>query len=235
MSKLQRLLGVVVVLVMLLGSVGSVAIAEQGNQTGAGTQGGGQVGPNRPTPTPPPASEPTDPAPQPPSNGGGGGGTTAPPKNSSGVSAQTGGQGPARSAPQPTQPPSNNGGGGTGPLSVIVDLSSQMAYVYRGDTQINSTAVNTGKAGFETPTGTFYINLKLRYDDMSGREGGESWDVSNVPYAMYFTNRGHALHGAPWARSFGSPRSHGCVNLPMGFAAWLWDVAPVGTKVVVRW
>lgn len=236
MSKLQRLLGIVVVLVMLLGSVGSVAIAEQGNQTGTDTQtGGGKAGPTKPKPTPPPAPEPTQTPQQPPTdNGGGGGGTTTPPKNSSGVSAQTGSQGPNRPAPQPQEPPSNPGGG-SGAVSVLVDLSEQRVWVYRGDTLLDTTLVRTGKAGFETPTGTWYINSKYRYDDMRGREGGEAWNVSNVPHAMYFTGNGHALHGAPWATYWGRPASHGCVNLPTGFAAWLFDIAPVGTKVVIRY
>lgn len=297
MSKVQRVLGIAIVLIMLLGGIGNVAMAQQGAQTGASAQSGAQPGPVQAEPVveeevaveepvaeeaaqgtveepvveeevvEEPVVEETEQAPaaqaqsqQAPANAQ----TAQAPvatetpiveqaaapeqtisssaTNQTTARAQGGNRRPGAAPPRPTAPPPSTAPkptpkppAATGPLSVIVDLSSQMAYVYRGKTQVNSTAVNTGKRGFETPTGTFYINSKYRYDDMRGREGGEVWDVRNVPYAMYFTNRGHALHGAPWSRSFGTPRSHGCVNLPMGFAAWLYNNAPIGTRVVVRW
>ncbi|HLL49593.1 MAG TPA: L,D-transpeptidase [Thermomicrobiales bacterium] len=50
---------------------------------------------------------------------------------------------------------------------------------------------------------------------------------------LYFTNRGHALHGTYWHTNFGAPMSHGCVNLPLDVAAWLYRWAPIGTPVLV--
>ncbi len=70
---------------------------------------------------------------------------------------------------------------------------------------------------------------------MAGAVGGEVWYVPDVPYAMYFTNYGHALHGAPWATYWGRPASHGCVNLLVSFAGWLYSIAPIGTRVTVQW
>ncbi|MBA2248275.1 MAG: L,D-transpeptidase [Chloroflexia bacterium] len=298
MTKLTRVLGIAIVLIMLLGSIGNVAVAQQGTQTGASTQSGAQPGPAQAEPTLEPvveevvvekpvveqaavqetvvveepvvetAAQVQAPAAQSqsqqaPANAQAAQAPvaqtpvtevapatteqtiTTSATNQTTASAQGGNQRPG-TAPRPTpkpqappppasKPPTGNGGGTiTGPISVVVDLSQQTAYVYSGGKVIRSTLVNTGKSGFATPTGTFYINSKYRYDDMRGREGGESWDVRNVPYAMYFTNRGHALHGAPWAKSFGTPRSHGCVNLPMDFAAWLFNNAKVGTKVIVQ-
>lgn len=233
MRKLQRLIGVVVVLIMLLGSIGSVATAEQGTQTGTDTQtGGGKTGPNRPEPTPPPA---TDPAPEPPqtpqqppsNNNGGGGGTTTTPRNSSGVSAQTGSQGPNRPAPQPVDPPS--GGGGTGEFWILVDKSDHMTYAFRGDTQVFSAINNVGAPGWETPSGTFRINTKLRYDDMTLYS-----NLPAVPSVMYFTDRGHAIHGTYWTAVDGRNVSHGCVNLSERNAQILFDMTPLYTRVVIR-
>ena len=56
---------------------------------------------------------------------------------------------------------------------------------------------------------------------MEGVIGGEYYNVPDVPCVMYFTNGGHALHGTYWHSNFGTPMSHGCVNLPMDVAAWM--------------
>jgi lipoprotein-anchoring transpeptidase ErfK/SrfK len=68
---------------------------------------------------------------------------------------------------------------------------------------------------------------------MEGVIGGEYYNVPDVPWVLYFTNSGHALHGTYWHNNFGTPMSHGCVNLPLDVAAWLYDWAPMGTPVRV--
>jgi len=64
---------------------------------------------------------------------------------------------------------------------------------------------------------------------------GETWIVPDVPNVMYIKG-GVALHGAYWHNKFGTGvrLSHGCVNLSLRDAAWLYDWAPVGTRVVVH-
>src|SRR5215207_2486857 len=68
-----------------------------------------------------------------------------------------------------------------------------------------------------------------------GRSLGDCvhYNVPDVPWVLYFTNSGHALHGTYWHNNFGTPMSHGCINLPMDVAAWLYDWAPLGTPVLV--
>lgn len=128
-----------------------------------------------------------------------------------------------------------DGSGGTATLWIDVNLSSQYMRVYRGNTVIGETYVSTGRYGFETPPGTFYINWKLPSQTMTGVLGGEYYYVPDVPWVMYFTDRGHAIHGAYWHNNFGYPMSHGCVNLPVDFAAWLYGITPVGTKVYIHY
>jgi len=118
---------------------------------------------------------------------------------------------------------------------VEVDLSMQYLWAWEGNKVVNQTYVSTGKAGFETPTGTFYILVKYRYDTMAGTIGGETYYVPDVPWTMYFTNYGHALHGAYWHNDFGTPRSHGCVNLPLWFAEWLYYWLPYGGRVYIHY
>ena len=138
--------------------------------------------------------------------------------------------------PTPTPTPS-------GPTTVAVDpnaekwiqvsISQQYLWARQGDVVLWEGYVSTGKPDFDTPTGTFFINSKLPVQDMEGVIGGEYYDVPEVPDVMYFTDRGHAIHGTYWHSNFGVPMSHGCVNLPMDVAAWMYEWAPVGTRVEI--
>ena len=119
---------------------------------------------------------------------------------------------------------------------IEVNLSTQMLYAWEGNTLIRSTAVATGKDGFLTPTGRFSILTKEGTIRMSACSGGECWDVPNVPHSMLFLQGGFYLHGAYWHNNFGIARtSHGCVNLPLEFAAWLFDWASIGTEVWIHY
>lgn len=117
--------------------------------------------------------------------------------------------------------------------SIVVSISQQTMWAYKGETVMLSSAVSTGKSGFETPVGSYGILSKLPSQTMEGVIGGEYYNVPDVPSVMYFTSYGHALHGTYWHASFGMPMSHGCVNLPMDAAAWLYQWAPVGTPVLI--
>jgi lipoprotein-anchoring transpeptidase ErfK/SrfK len=50
---------------------------------------------------------------------------------------------------------------------------------------------------------------------------------------MYFY-KGYGLHGTYWHNNFGTPMSHGCVNLSIPDAEWLYYWAPLGTSVKVH-
>jgi LysM repeat protein len=112
---------------------------------------------------------------------------------------------------------------------IDIDLSSQTLTAYEGNTPVFNTLVSTGLA-FPTPVGTYHILYKLQAQRMTG----PGYDLPNVPWVMYFTNRGHAIHGAYWHNNFGSPMSHGCVNMRVSEAQWLYDFTPNGTTVVVH-
>ena len=120
-----------------------------------------------------------------------------------------------------------------GEKSIVVSISQQMLWAYKGDQLVLNSYVSTGKAGFDTPVGSYVILTRLASQTMEGVIGGEYYNVPDVPSVMYFTNSGHALHGTYWHNSFGIPMSHGCVNLPMDVAAWLYQWAPVGTPVLI--
>jgi len=113
---------------------------------------------------------------------------------------------------------------------IDVNLTQQMVYAYAGDTVVNSFLVSTGTWLHPTITGSYHIYVKLRYTDMSGPD----YYLPNVPYTMYFF-QGYGLHGTYWHHNFGTPMSHGCVNLSIPDSAWLYNFASVGTLVKVHY
>ncbi len=113
---------------------------------------------------------------------------------------------------------------------IDVNLSQQMVYAYAGNDVLNSFLVSTGTWLHPTVTGAYHIYVKLRYTDMSGPD----YYLPNVPYTMYFF-QGYGLHGTYWHHNFGTPMSHGCVNLSIPDAEWLYNFASVGTLVNVHY
>jgi len=115
-----------------------------------------------------------------------------------------------------------------------IDLGDQSMKAWQGDTVILETLVSTGKDDFETPTGSYFVNSKVKEQDMEGVLGGEYYDVPKVPDVMYFTDRGHAIHGAYWHDNFGNRMSHGCINLPLDVADFIYEWASVGIRVEIH-
>ncbi len=119
---------------------------------------------------------------------------------------------------------------------IVVSISAQMMWAYENGQLVNSSLVSTGTAEVvetTTPIGSWSVLSKVDVQDMEGTISGEYYFVEDVPYVMYFDNLGNALHGTYWHANFGAPMSHGCINLPMDVAAWLYGWAGVGTPVTV--
>jgi hypothetical protein len=119
---------------------------------------------------------------------------------------------------------------------IVVSISYQAMWAYEGDQMVMSSYVSTGTGNVSdtvTPVGYWSILTKFDVQDMEGTISDEYYFVEAVPNVMYFDNDGNALHGAYWHNNFGAPMSHGCVNLPLDVAAWMYGWAPVGTAVSV--
>lgn len=112
---------------------------------------------------------------------------------------------------------------------IEVNLKKQQLIAWSGDKVVLKTTISSGKAKTPTLTGVFYVQRKLELDRMRG----PGYDVPNVPHAMYY-DRGYAIHGAFWHNKFGTPVSHGCVNVRPKQARWLFNWSKVGTTIVIR-
>ena len=111
---------------------------------------------------------------------------------------------------------------------ILVDLSDQRVIAYEGETTVQSFLVSTGTQWTPTVLGDYRIYVKYEAADMAG----PGYYLPSVPYVMYFFE-GYGLHGTYWHNNFGTPMSHGCVNLRTEDAAWLFGWASVGTAVRV--
>jgi hypothetical protein len=118
---------------------------------------------------------------------------------------------------------------------IDVSITSQTLVAYEADKPVFVTLVSTGEGGSGDPEttratvqGRFRIHTKHVTATMDSDELGDVYDLRDVPYVQYFT-QGYALHAAYWHDGFGTPRSHGCVNLSPSDARFLfhWTDPPV--------
>jgi lipoprotein-anchoring transpeptidase ErfK/SrfK len=112
---------------------------------------------------------------------------------------------------------------------IQIDLSKQRLIAWEGDRVVYGSAISSGKKSTPTLIGTFNIQSKFK----TTRMRGSGYDVPNVPHAMFYQGN-YGIHGAYWHKRFGTPVSHGCVNLAPKHAKWLFEWASVGTPVVIQ-
>ncbi len=111
-----------------------------------------------------------------------------------------------------------------GPVTVIVSLKTQRAYVYRNGVPIGVSTVSSGTKGHRTPTGIFTV-LQKAVDHKSNL-----YSNAPMPFMQRLTWGGVAMHAG---RLPGYPASHGCVRLPIAFAKLLFSVTKLGMTVVI--
>ena len=111
---------------------------------------------------------------------------------------------------------------------VDVNLFEQTVVAYEGDRMVYATLMSSGLPRWPTRQGLMRLWGKVVAGKMEGGEPGDDfYFLEDVPWTMYFKGA-YALHGAYWHDSFGFPHSHGCVNMSMTDARWLYEwVTPV--------
>lgn len=116
---------------------------------------------------------------------------------------------------------------------VDVNLAAKTVTAYEGATVVRGpVTIVDGAAETPTVTGTFKVYLQYASQTMRGENvDGSRYVTPDVPWVTYFQG-GYAFHGAPWRSSFGYSGSHGCINMPVSEAKWVYDWAEIGTTVV---
>jgi lipoprotein-anchoring transpeptidase ErfK/SrfK len=112
---------------------------------------------------------------------------------------------------------------------IDIDLSEQTLYAYEGTERVASFLVSTGIMIYPTEVGQYHIYVKYLSSDMHGRD----YYLPDVPYSMYYSGD-FSIHGTYWHHNFGTPMSHGCVNMDIADAEWVYNWASVGTLVNIH-
>src|SRR6478736_2021254 len=116
-------------------------------------------------------------------------------------------------------------------LLIAVDKSTQRMTVTVNGQQMYDWPVTTGGSGYDTPSGTFKP-FRMEIDHYS-----DEYDNAPMPYSIFFTQTGNAIHGTYEQRNLGRAVSHGCVRLSVKNAATLWQLVKqekmANTKVVL--
>ena len=107
----------------------------------------------------------------------------------------------------------------------VVDLLTQMAYVYRGEKLLGASSMSSAKTGHVTPYGYWTILEKRPF------YRSKKYDNAPMPLMQRIDDYGIAFHGGV---NPGYPASHGCMRLPMKFAEKLYGVTRLGTKVIIE-
>jgi hypothetical protein len=118
---------------------------------------------------------------------------------------------------------------------IEVNLKDQTVSVYDNGEMVFATMIASGIEPFWTRPGLFQIYEKYDSTPMRGAfeaDRSDAYYLEDVPWTMYY-DKARALHGAYWHNGFGTPRSHGCVNMSVGDARWLYDWANDGDWVYV--
>ena len=119
---------------------------------------------------------------------------------------------------------------------IDIDLTKNSVAAYEGRTIVHGpTPMVPGAPDTPTVTGKFHVYLQYPSQTMEGENSdGTPYKTEGVPWVTYFVG-GYAMHGAPWRSSFGWSGyggSHGCVNMPVDSAHWIYDWADKGTVVI---
>jgi lipoprotein-anchoring transpeptidase ErfK/SrfK len=126
---------------------------------------------------------------------------------------------------------------------IVVSLSRQVLTAYQDGNAILTTFVATGRPQLPTPPGVYRIFARYSpYKMISPWPYSSPWwyPPSWTSFAMEFIGGGYFIHDAPWRSWYGPGANlyngtHGCVNVPYGAMATLWNWAPNGTTVVVQY
>jgi lipoprotein-anchoring transpeptidase ErfK/SrfK len=139
---------------------------------------------------------------------------------------------------------------------IEISIARQVLTAYEGDQAVFTCRVSTGlnrrvpegEIPWRTPSGTFNISSKMPSKHMGNGDltsDIQAYELPGVPWVCFFHETGVATHGTYWHTNYGTPMSHGCVNMVTDESKWLflwttpvWDPVSreqrgMGTRVIV--
>lgn len=101
-------------------------------------------------------------------------------------------------------------------VRIRIDLTAQRLQAVTPQGETVTWKISSGRRGYETPTGNYSV-MRMEADHHS-----DEYDQAPMPYSMFFSPRGLAIHGS-YERGLGRPLSHGCVRLAVPNARQLFE------------
>jgi lipoprotein-anchoring transpeptidase ErfK/SrfK len=118
---------------------------------------------------------------------------------------------------------------------IEINLSDRTLTAWEGGAAIFAATVATGTDEDPTLEGIFTVQSMYPVAEMKGKSAdGKPYEIEDVPFVLYYDGS-YAIHGAYWHDAFGEFITHGCVNVPVDEAEWLYNWAYIGSPVVVHW
>jgi hypothetical protein len=122
---------------------------------------------------------------------------------------------------------------------IEIHLDRQLLLAYEFGVLVYVARVATGRKNYESPTGWFHtFHKRPTYHMFGGADEFSVFDLPGVPWDSYLTDSGVALHGTYWHNDFGTPHSHGCINMAIPDAKWIfrWTLptVPSGERLVLQ-
>jgi lipoprotein-anchoring transpeptidase ErfK/SrfK len=127
---------------------------------------------------------------------------------------------------------------------LTVNVTEEIVTAFEDNKPVFMTRCSTGRRSYSifrtTPLGWHITNHKRLTRHMAAGDpaSAEGFDLPGIPWVSYFTKSGVSFHGTYWHNDFGTPRSHGCVNLTSQAAKWVlrWSTptVPPGQQYVLK-
>jgi lipoprotein-anchoring transpeptidase ErfK/SrfK len=105
--------------------------------------------------------------------------------------------------------------------TIRINIADQRLTCLEGRHPVFTTRIASGVHGLGTPLGEFQILLQRHTNRMVGGGSDDPYDLPGVPFPVYFTWSGVAIHGTYWHNDYGRRHSHGCVNVTSEAARWV--------------
>ena len=120
--------------------------------------------------------------------------------------------------------------------SIVVDLSEQQLYAYENGREVRRFLISAARLPWHTPVGIHSVLAKIpevNYVWNYGPGNPNNYDLGLVPYNLRIYPHIY-IHYAYWHNNFGQPMSHGCINVDLENAKWIYDWSEVGIPVTVQ-
>lgn len=120
---------------------------------------------------------------------------------------------------------------------IEVDLKKQTVTLFESDTAVFNARCASGLAPHNTTRGSHRISNKIPGQRMTGGTAGNAdfYDLPGIAWVSYFTSSGIAFHGCYWHNDYGTPHSHGCVNLDAEDAKYIFRWSMPNPNYDLRW